>query len=163
MRKFWNPTWFLSPKKKLVECRHVSTKGALDASVPVKEQIQTREMAGPCPHSSVRAKAVRVCVCACTHAKLLQSCSTLCNPMDCSPLVSSVHGILQARILEWVAKPSSRGSSQPRDQTHISYVSCIAGGFFTTEPPGKPSKLSTASQVSPLPALFGAADSLTVY
>ena len=163
MRKFWNPTWFLSPKKKLVECRHVSTKGALDASVPVKEQVQTREMAGPCPHSCVRAKAVRVCVCTRVHAKLLQSCSTLCNPMDCSPPVSSVHGILQARILEWVAKPSSRGSSQPRDQTHISYVSCIAGGFFTTEPPGKPSKLSTASQVSPLPALFGAADSLTVY
>ena len=42
---------------------------------------------------------------------------TLCNPMDCSPPDSSVHGILQARTLEWVAMPSSRGSSQPRDQT----------------------------------------------
>ena len=52
-------------------------------------------------------------------------CLTLCNPMDCSPPGSSVHGILLARILEWVAMPSSRGSSQPRDQTHISYVSCI--------------------------------------
>ena len=50
----------------------------------------------------------------------LQSCLTLCNPMDCSPPGSSVHGILQARILEWVAMPSSRGSSQPRERTRIS-------------------------------------------
>ena len=49
----------------------------------------------------------------------------LCDPMDFSPPGSSVHGILQARILEWVAMPSSRGSSQPRDWNHISYVSCI--------------------------------------
>ena len=54
-----------------------------------------------------------------------QSCLTLCDPMDYSPPGSSVHGILQARILEWVAMPSSRGSSQLRDQTPISYVSCI--------------------------------------
>ena len=50
-------------------------------------------------------------------------CLTLCDPMDCSPSASSVHGILQARILEWVAMPSSMGSSPPRDQTHVSYVS----------------------------------------
>ena len=48
-------------------------------------------------------------------AKLLQSCPTISNPMDCSPPGSSVHGILQARILKWVVMPSSRGSSQPRD------------------------------------------------
>ena len=47
------------------------------------------------------------------------------QPQDCSPASSSVHGILQARILEWVAVPSSRGSSQPRDQTCVSYISCI--------------------------------------
>ena len=64
----------------------------------------------------------------------LQSCLTLCDPMDCSPPVSSVHGILQARILEWLASPFSRGSSQSRDQTQ---VSCITGRFFTTEPLGK--------------------------
>ena len=58
--------------------------------------------------------------------------------MDCSPPGSSVYGILQARKLEWVAMPSSRGSSRPRDQTHISCSSCIVGRFFTTEPPGKP-------------------------
>ena len=54
--------------------------------------------------------------------------STLCNPVDCSLPRSSVHGILQAKILEWVAMPSSRGSSQLRDQTQASH---IAGRFFT--------------------------------
>ena len=54
--------------------------------------------------------------------------------MDCSLPSSSVHGILQAGILEWVAIPFARGSSQPRDWIH---VSCIAGRFFTDEPPGK--------------------------
>ena len=52
--------------------------------------------------------------------------------MDYSPPGSSVHGILQTRILEWVAMLSSRGSSQSRDRTQVSYISCIAGGFFTT-------------------------------
>ena len=56
-----------------------------------------------------------------------QSCPTLCDPMDYSPPGSSVHGILQARILEWVAMPFSRGSSQPRDRTQVSRT---AGGFF---------------------------------
>ena len=57
-----------------------------------------------------------------------QLCPTLCDPMDCSPSGSSVHGILQARILEWVAISFYRGSSQPKDQTQ---VSCIAGSLFT--------------------------------
>ena len=55
--------------------------------------------------------------------KVTQSCPTLCDPMD-----YTVHGILQARILEWVAIPFFRGSSQPGDQTQVSH---IAGGFFT--------------------------------
>ena len=59
-----------------------------------------------------------------------QSRPTLCNPMDCSPSGSSVHGILQARILGWVASSSSRGSSWFRDWTRVSGISCIAGGFF---------------------------------
>ena len=67
-----------------------------------------------------------------------QSCLTLCNPLDCSPPGCSVHGMFQARILEWAAISYSRGSSQPRDQTCISYISCIAGTFFTTEPLRKP-------------------------
>ena len=57
-----------------------------------------------------------------------QSCSTLCDLMGYSPSDSAAHGILQARILEWVAIPFSRGCSPLRDQTH---VSCIAGRFFT--------------------------------
>ena len=57
-----------------------------------------------------------------------KSCPTLCDPMDCSPPGSSVHGIFQARVLEWVAISFSRGSSRPRDRT---WVSLIAGGCFT--------------------------------
>ena len=58
------------------------------------------------------------------HVKPLQLCLTLCNRMDCNPPGSSMQGILQARTLEWVAMPSSTGSSRPRDRTCISYVSC---------------------------------------
>ena len=65
----------------------------------------------------------------CVLVKLPQSCPTLCDHLDSSPPGSSVHGILQARILEWVAIPFSRGSCQPRDWIQ---VSCIAGGFFFT-------------------------------
>ena len=62
-------------------------------------------------------------------AQSLQSCLTLCNPVDYSLSGSCINGILRARILEWVAMPSSRGPSQPKDQTQ---VSCIAGRFYTT-------------------------------
>ena len=55
----------------------------------------------------------------------VQMCPTLCDPMDCSPPGSSVHGIFQARILKWVAISFCRGSSRPRDQTCISWVSCL--------------------------------------
>ena len=65
-------------------------------------------------------------------AKSLQSCPTLWDPMDCSLPGSSVSGILQARVLEWVAISSSRGSSWPRDWTLVSYVSCIGRQVFTT-------------------------------
>ena len=75
-----------------------------------------------------------------------QLCPTLLQPtrwiaahqVDCSPPGSSVHGIFQARILEWVAISFSKGSSWSRDWTHTFCVSCIAGRFFTTEPLGKP-------------------------
>ena len=63
------------------------------------------------------------------HDNSLQSCPILCDPMDYSPLGFSVLGIPQARMLEWVAILSSRGSSEPRDGTGIS---CISGRFFTT-------------------------------
>ena len=66
----------------------------------------------------------------CIYMKVLviQLCLTLCGPMNCSPSGSSVHGILQTRILEWDAMSFSRGSSWPRDRTLVSY---IAGRFFT--------------------------------
>ena len=73
--------------------------------------------------------AMHMCVCVCV---CVFSCSVLsdsCDPMDCSPPGSSVHGILQARILEWVVISFSRGSSQSRGQTQVSH---IAGEFFTS-------------------------------
>ena len=75
-----------------------------------------------------------VCVCACACVLVAQSCPALCYPTDCSPPGFSVHGILQARILECIAIPFSRGTSQPRDRT---LGSCIAGRFFTIWAPGK--------------------------
>ena len=62
------------------------------------------------------------CLCMCWVA---QSCPTLSNATDWSPPGSCIHGIFQARILEWVATSYSRGSSQPRDWSHVSYISCI--------------------------------------
>ena len=67
-------------------------------------------------------KDVLICL-----SEVAQSCPTLCYPVDCSPPGSSVHGILQARILEWVAISFSRGYSQPRDRTQVSR---IAGRCF---------------------------------
>ena len=68
-----------------------------------------------------------LCVCVCVCFKSFQSCQTLCDPMDCRRPGSSVCELLQARILEWVAMPSSRGSSRTGDRIHDSYVSYIAG------------------------------------
>ena len=65
-------------------------------------------------------------VCVCVYVCVIQSCSTLCNPMDSSPPGSSVHGISQARILEWVPIIFFKGSYWPKDQTHV-----------TSESPGK--------------------------
>ena len=70
------------------------------------------------------------------HVQPLQWCPALCDSMGYSLPGSSTHGILQARILEWVAVPSSRGSSQPSDQTRITCISYIGGRFFTIEPQG---------------------------
>ena len=81
---------------------------------------------------------VCVCVCLCVCIAFvywLNHVHLFCDPMDCSPPGSSIHGISQARVLEWVSMPSSRGYSQPRDRP---CVSCLAGRFFTTELAGKP-------------------------
>ena len=72
------------------------------------------------------------------HAKSLQLCPTLYNPMDYSSVASSVHGILEARILEWVAMPSSRGSPQPTNRTQVTCLQHWQAGFLSLVPPGKP-------------------------
>ena len=77
-----------------------------------------------------------------SEVKVAQSCPTLCDSMHCSLPGSSVHRILQARIMEWVAVPFSRGSAQSRGWTP---VSCITGGFLPSEPPGKPKNTGVSS------------------
>ena len=79
----------------------------------------------------IKLKAVRIYILLMLTLKLraTQSCLTLCEPMDCSTPGFTVHGILQAGRLEWVACPFSRGSSRPGNRTQ---VSCIAGRFFTS-------------------------------
>ena len=76
---------------------------------------------------------------ACIHARPLQSCLTLCDPMECSPPGSSVHGILQARTLEWVACPPPGDLPDPVIKPASPAAPCVEGGFFTTEPPENPS------------------------
>ena len=73
-------------------------------------------------------------------AKLLWSCHTLCDRMDCSPPGSLVYGILQARILEWIAMLSSKGSSQARVESAALMSPALAGGFFTTSAPKRKPK-----------------------
>ena len=76
-----------------------------------------------------------VCVCVCVCVLVTHLRPALCSPMDCSSPGSSIHGITQARILEWVATPFSRGSSQPRGQTQ---VFALGANSLPSEPPGKP-------------------------
>ena len=89
-------------------------------------------------------------------AQSLQSCPTLCNPVDCSLPGSSVHGILQVRILEWVAISSSRGFSQPRDRIRVSCISCIGKGLFITRATWQPMQYSGSMCIcqSQTPNLF---------
>ena len=110
-------------------------------------------------HEETKAQPSRM---ACSRQHKLQlivsakSCPTLCDPMDCSPPGSSVHGILQARILEWVAMPSCRGSSQPRDRTHILCLLPGQVGSLPLVPSGKsdlvpkPRASGVGKRVSPL-------------
>ena len=121
---FWYPV-FKSPLHfSLILTVWVFVPMALKQSWGVKRTVESHmpesdislSLSSPCHYLLSKACA---CVLSCF------SCVQLCDPMDCGPSGSSVHGILQARILEWVAMPSSRESSWPRDQTHISYVSCI--------------------------------------
>ena len=87
-------------------------------------------------------------------AKSLQFCSPFCDLMNGSLPGSSVHGILQARIVEWIAMLSSKESSQPRDQTHISYISCMNRQILYEETSGEPSNFVTIMIIK-LHTLFG--------
>ena len=89
-------------------------------SAPHESQLRKRERKGRINRKKGGKQRRKV--------KVAQLCPTLYDPMDCGQAGSSVHGILQARILEWVAMPFSRGSSQSRDGTR---VSCTGGGFST--------------------------------
>ena len=77
------------------------------------------------------------CVCVCVHGKSIQSCPTLCDPIDYSPPASSIHGILQAKILEWVAMPSSRGFSPCRDRPCLLFLMHWQAASLPLAPPGK--------------------------
>ena len=99
-------------------------KGEALVSHPKFRTLWNQLTVGQTGHSGL-CVCVCVCVCACAIA---QSCMTLHHPIDCSPPVSPIHGTSQARILQWFAISSSRGSSRPRDQNRIC---CLAGRFFT--------------------------------
>ena len=86
--------------------------------------VQSREASGRCSVTYVFKLNSCLLLPQSLTMKATQSCLTLCNPMD-----YTVHGILQIRILKWIAFPFSKGSSQPRDRTQ---VSCLQGGFFTS-------------------------------
>ena len=105
---------------------------------------------GLIPGQGTRSPRPQLKTTACGGAKSLQSCPTLCDLMDCSQPGLSAHGILQARRLEWMAVSSSRGSSQPRGRTCVSYISCIVRGwrgeFLPLVPPGKPKDLLQPSK-----------------
>ena len=133
-RKYFKNTYLI--KDLCIEYREIHTTNSLIKIGKIFEQIfyQRRDTNGREACEKMLNIVSHCCCCCCYLAT--KSCPTLCNPMNCSPPGSSVHAISQARILEWIAISFSRGSSWPRDQTH---VSCLAGGFFTTEPPGKPS------------------------
>ena len=83
----------------------------------------------------------------------LQSCPTFREPVDCSPPGSSVHGTLQARILEWAAISFSRGFSQPRDQTHISYPHWQMGSLPLVPPGNTPLQGQNSTQTNTPEAL----------
>ena len=86
---------------------------------------------------------------------LTQLCLIICKSMDCSSLSSSVHGILQARILEWVAISYSKGSSQPRDRTCVSDVSCIGSWvLYHWQHLGSPNR-AVGQWSAPLPQASG--------
>ena len=107
--------WLLDriPRKQFLHYRHMFPMPPCVSSVPWAGGAGVLNLVGS--------------TCYCVHVcSVTQSYPALCDPMDCSPAGSSVHGIFQARIVEWVAISSPRRSSPPRDQTRVSCVSCLS-------------------------------------
>ena len=131
-----------SQKEKKNKDKFQGAKRSLISSVPW-ESLHPREEGlaavrggGQCQNTGLY---LFICSSVIRKVKVLfaQLCQILWDSMDFSLPGSSVHGTLQARILDWVAMPSSRAASQLKDWTHVSCISCIAGKFFTAEPPGE--------------------------
>jgi len=121
----------------LLSVRKMLIKATMKYHCPSLERLKWKKTdkasVGKSTDELKRSSTNRLCMCS-----VIQLRPTLCDPMDCSPPGSSVHGILQARILEWVAISSSRGSSQPRDWTWVSCVSCTGRQILYLRDTGKP-------------------------
>ena len=126
----------VNPESKNLWKRHTYRYAAWDTYVCVYRYEQSKIfLKEKCPFRLVDRALVFLGWCMCAKSPWL--CPTLRSPRDCSPPGSSVQGILQIRILEWVAMPSSRGSFQLRDQTHVSYGSCFGRHvLLLLAPPG---------------------------
>ena len=103
------------------DCSHVIKR---KVTTNLDSMLKSRDITLLMKVHIIKAMVFPVVTYSCEKVKVIQLCTTLCDPMD-----YTVHGTPQARILEWVAFPFSRGSSQPRDQTQVSHT---AGGFFTS-------------------------------
>ena len=110
----------------------------LSAPLWAQHSLTQAPFPSPSPSQNPLSRGPLVCVCVCVHAKSLQLCSTLCNSMDCSPPGSSVHGILQARMLEWVAMPPPEDLPDPGIKPPSLMSPALAGGSLSLALPGKP-------------------------
>ena len=115
-RNSWRSTSDLI-KRMLDSILHIKGFHSISCGLQWVLQLCQQSFSSPGMHPLKSEKVVKVLV--------IQSCPTLCDPMDCSPPGSSVYGILQARVLEWVAMLFTSRSSQHRDWTCVSHVSCI--------------------------------------
>ena len=125
--------------RQKVRMTQVSTDGWLGKQSVVLGEVYTYHTEQPSPHPFPKvfiSPSVCVCVCVCV-CLVTQLCLILCNPMDCSPPGSPVHGILQARILEWVAISFPRDHPDPGIEPMFLSTPTLAGGFLTTVPPRK--------------------------
>ena len=120
--------------KSLSHAQLLATPWTTAYQAPPSIGFSRQEYWSGVPLPSLQEYEIAVFLSMCTRVLSHFSRVRLCDPVACSPPGFSVHGILKARILEWVAMPSSRGSSQPRDGNHISHVSCTGRWFlfFTT-------------------------------